>query len=208
MNIGIIGAGALGSTLARLFANAGHTVAVSNGRGPHLLTHLVASIGLNAKAASPDQAIQFGDVVVIAIPFGKYKSLPARALAGKIVVDAMNFVAARDGNLADAESQEKTSSELLAEYLPESRIVKAFNTLTHQQLGHSASVPLKDRLAILIASDDVPAKQTVASLITSIGFRAVDLGTLADSARRVQDDQNISSSIIVQDAHDGYGVDH
>ncbi len=97
MHIGIIGAGNIGTTTARLFVDAGHQVAISNSRGPESLVGLVAALGPNARAMTVDDAAAFGDVVLVAIPFGCYETLPSARLAGKIVVDAMNYYAQRDG---------------------------------------------------------------------------------------------------------------
>ena len=95
MNVGIIGSGNIGATAARLFADAGHDVAVSNSRGPESLAPLVEEIG--ARAATVEEAAAFGDVVLVAMPFFAYETLPAEALAGKVVIDAMNYYPARDG---------------------------------------------------------------------------------------------------------------
>src|SRR6266702_1100797 len=91
MRIGIIGSGNIGSTTARLFVDAGHEVAIANSRGPQTLTGLVDSLGGRARAATAAQAAEFGEVVVVAIPFGRYRNLPAEELEGKIVADATNY---------------------------------------------------------------------------------------------------------------------
>ncbi len=118
MNIGIIGAGNIGASAARLFADAGHAVAISNSRGPEPLASLVEEIGPNACAATVEDAATFGEVVLVAIPFWRYESLPAGPLSGKIVVDAMNYYAGRDGQM---DFGDLTSSELLARRLPDAR---------------------------------------------------------------------------------------
>src|SRR5438093_9749831 len=90
MRIGVIGAGHIGGTAAKLFANAGHPVAVSNSRGPATLASLVSSIGPNAKAMSVVEAAKFGEAVLLALPYRKLDALPpAEGLRGKIVIDAM-----------------------------------------------------------------------------------------------------------------------
>ncbi len=91
MNIGIIGAGNIGATAARLFADAGHRVAISNSRGPESLSSLIEEIGPNASAVSVEEAAGFGEVVLVAIPFGRYETLPAAQLADKVVIDATNY---------------------------------------------------------------------------------------------------------------------
>ena len=99
MKIGIIGAGNIGATAARLFADAGHDVAISNSHGPETLSELVEDIGGLVQAATIDEAADFGDVVLEAIPFGRYEELPADRLAGKIVIDASNYYPGRDGEI-------------------------------------------------------------------------------------------------------------
>jgi predicted dinucleotide-binding enzyme len=93
MNIGIIGAGKIDGTLARLFARSGHDVAVSNSRGPETLQDLTAELGERGRAVTADQAARLGDVVVVSIPFGRIRELPAASMAGKIVIDTNNYYA-------------------------------------------------------------------------------------------------------------------
>jgi predicted dinucleotide-binding enzyme len=181
MKIGIIGAGNIGSTAAKLFAQAGHEVALSNSRGPETLADTVREIGPNVVAMTAQDAAAYGDVVLEAIPFGKYKELPADALAGKIAMSASNYYPDRDG---DIDFHGLTQTGLVAEYLSGSRVVKAFNTIFWQHLRDQGDTGklLDDRRAIFIAGDDAEAKVLVASLIEEIGFAAVDTGPLAGSA--------------------------
>jgi predicted dinucleotide-binding enzyme len=183
MNIGIIGAGNIGSTSAGLFARAGHQVALSNSRGPQSLAAVVQDLGPNVRATTVEEAAAFGDVVLVAIPFGKYTTLPADPLAGKIVVDAMNYYAQRDGQI---DFGGLSSSEMIARQLDRSRLVKAFNTMYFETLanGGSADAPPEDRLALFVAGDDAEAKAIVSGLIEEIGFAALDTGSLAAGGRR------------------------
>src|ERR1700743_2465518 len=98
MKIGIIGSGKLGSTLARHFTGAGHEVALSNNRGPDSLRDLESQLGDMAHATSIEEAEQFGDLIVISVPFRSYADFPADDLAGKIVIDATNYYPKRDGH--------------------------------------------------------------------------------------------------------------
>ncbi len=188
MNIGIIGAGHIGSNAARLFVEAGHQVAISNSRGPETLDPLVAELGDNATAAAIGQARDFGDVVFVSIPFGRYKELPSNGWEGKIVIDSNNYYPDRDGQFTELDSDETTSSELLAAHLPGARIVKGFNTIwfEHLKTQGSTELPLEKRRAIFIAGDDSEAKATVAQLIEDIGFAAVDTGFLGAGGRSQQ----------------------
>jgi predicted dinucleotide-binding enzyme len=187
MQIGIIGAGHIGGTLARLFVRAGHDVAISNSRGPETLRDLVAALGERAQAMTPAQAAAFGEVVVVSIPFGRYREVPAGPLAGKIVIDTMNYYPQRDGHFPELDSGRTTSSELLQAHLPGARAVKAFNAIRWDQLRDRGRPPgAGDRVAIPISGDDPAAKETVVRLIDQIGFDAVDAGNLSEGGRRHQ----------------------
>jgi predicted dinucleotide-binding enzyme len=129
MNIGIIGSGNIGANTARLCAKAGHQVAISNSRGPDSLRPLAEEIGDGARAATIEEAADFGEVVLVTIPFFAYEVLPADRLAGKIVVDATNYYPGRDGQI---DFGGLTSSELVARHLPDARLVKAFNTMYYE----------------------------------------------------------------------------
>jgi predicted dinucleotide-binding enzyme len=185
MHIGIIGSGHIGGTLARLWTKAGHQIAISNSRGPASLGSLTEDLGPRATPATVEDAATFGEVVLLAIPFGKYHTLPAAPLAGKVVIDAMNYYPQRDGQI---ELRDGTSSELVAAHLPQSRVVKAFNTMNSQTLatGGRPTTPVEDRLAIFVAGDDPEAKAVVAGLIQEIGFAPVDTGSLHDGGHKQQ----------------------
>jgi predicted dinucleotide-binding enzyme len=188
MKIGIIGAGNIGATAARLFARAGHEVAVSNSRGGAGLEALLADIGGGARATGTEEAARFGEVVLLAVPFGRYETLPAGAFEGKVVIDANNYYPQRDGQFAQLDGGETTSSELLASHLKGARVVKGFNTIWFEHLKQQGdtSLPTEERRAIFIAGDDAEAKRTVARLIEEIGFAAVDTGALGEGGRRQQ----------------------
>ena len=183
MNIGIVGSGNIGATAARLFAEAGHEVAVSNSRGPETLERLVAAIGPRARASTVEEATDFGEVVLVAIPFFAYETLPTDLLAGKTVVDAMNYYPGRDGEM---NLDGLGSSELLARHLPDARIVKAINTMYYETLGTEGrpDAPPAERLVLFVAGDDAEAKAVVTGLIEEIGFTPVDVGTLEDGRKQ------------------------
>ena len=187
MRIGIIGAGHIGGTLAQLFVEAGHEVAIGNSRGPETLAGLVEELGGRAQPTTAAEAEQFGDVVVVSVPFGRYRELPTDAVAGKVVIDTNNYYPQRDGDFEELDSDRTTSSELLQAHLPGARVVKAFNAIQWMRLrddGRPAGDP--ERLGIPISGDDEEAKRTVAELIDQIGFDLVDAGTLAEGGRKHQ----------------------
>jgi predicted dinucleotide-binding enzyme len=188
MKIGIIGAGKIGETAARLLVGAGHEVALSNSRGPGSLEAVVKDIGPAARAMTVADAARFGEVVLLAVPWRSPEALPpADTVAGKIVIDAMNPYAAT-GGIADLGGL--TASEHTARRLPGARLVKAFNTIWFKHLAANGrkDVPAGDRHAIPVASDDQDAKRLVMGLIEDIGFGPVDNGGLAEGGVRQQPD--------------------
>lgn len=181
MRIGIIGAGNIGATAARLFAGAGHEVVISNSRGPDTIRELASGIG--ARATTIEEAARFGEVVLEAIPFGRYTELPADALSGKILITASNYYPGRDGHV---ELSGRAQSELVAGHLPGTRVVKAFNTIYFGRLAENGlpGSPIEERETIFVAGDDGDAVAVVSRLIEEIGFAPVFTGTLAESARQ------------------------
>jgi predicted dinucleotide-binding enzyme len=147
---------------------------------------------------APEAAL-FGEVVVVSIPFGRLKELPVEELAGKIVVDTNNYYPNRDGHFAELDEARTTSSELLQQYLPSSRVVKAFNTQYHHKLREGGRPPgARDRVAVPVAGDDELAKRTVARLIDDIGYDYLDVGLLADG-RRIQPGSPVYTQSISRD---------
>jgi predicted dinucleotide-binding enzyme len=201
MKIGIIGAGMIGATAARLFVNAGHEIALSNSRGPASLSALVTELGPRAKAMTVADAARWAEVILLAVPWRMPEALPpADAVAGKIVIDAMNPYA-EDGSVTDLGAT--TSSEVTRKRLPGARLVKAFNTIWFRHLAERARPdrPADERHAIFVAGDDESAKRTVIGLIEAIGFGAVDTGSLADGGRRQQPGTSLYNQVItVRDA--------
>jgi len=186
--IGLIGAGHIGSQLARLAVANGYDVVVSNSRGPQTLSALVAELGPKARAATPAEAAASGDIVVVTIPLKSYRDVPVAPLAGKIVIDTNNYYPQRDGQIPQLDNESTTTSELLQAHLPKSKVVKAFNHLYAASLttdGQPAGS--KNRRALAIAGDDEAAKAAVARLIDQFGFDVVDIGPLKESWRIQRD---------------------
>jgi 8-hydroxy-5-deazaflavin:NADPH oxidoreductase len=187
MKIGIIGAGHIGGTLVEKFAAAGHDVGVASAHGPRSLDDRVRHLGENVHAMTVDGAASHGDVVVVSIPFGVYRTVPPEAVRGKIVVDTENYYPQRDGQFPELDEDRTTSSELLRSHLRDARIVKAFNAIRWDTLAQEG-VPTgtSGRIAIPLAGDDIEAKHVVEGLIDEIGFDPVDVGGLADGGRKIQ----------------------
>jgi predicted dinucleotide-binding enzyme len=181
MRIGIIGAGSIGSTLAKLWADAGHEVRLAS-RHPDQLKTLVEKIGPRASAGTPKEAATFGEAVMLTVPL---KSIPdlardlAPLLAGKIVLDTGNAYERRDGEAArQAMSQPDGSAAWASAMFPKARWVKAFNTVYYKTLESEAHRN-GDQVGIPLASDDRDALQIVAGLVKDAGFDPVPVGALA-----------------------------
>jgi len=179
MKIGFIGSGNIGGAIGELLAKAGHEVLFSS-RNPDSLKPLVARVGPRARAGTPKEAIAFGDVVFLGVP---YSSMPqigqdyAGALKGKIVLDAGNPNVRRDGPMAEA-AVAKGAGVATAEHLPGARIVRAFNQLNFKVFmseAHRAGA----RVAVPLAGDDAEALAVASRLVTDAGFEPVVVGRLA-----------------------------
>ena len=191
MKIGIIGAGKIGATAARLFVTAGHNVAISNSRGPESLRPLVHELGPKATAMSVDETGSFAEIILLAVPWHMENALPSpERLRGKIVIDAMNPYDPAGGFF---DLNGTTSSEIVLKRIPEARLVKAFNTIYYEHLATRGrkELPVQERHAIYLAGDDVQAKKVVADLIEEIGFAPVDTGSLHDGGQLQQPDSPI-----------------
>jgi 8-hydroxy-5-deazaflavin:NADPH oxidoreductase len=186
--IGLIGAGHIGSQVARLAVANGYDVVVSNSRGPETLAPLVAELGSRARAATPLEAAKAGDIVVVTIPLKSYRTVPVEPLAGKIVIDTNNYYPERDGHIPELDSESTTTSELLQAHLPKSKVVKAFNHIYAADLTKHGQPPgTKNRRALVIAGDDPAAKATVTHMLDQFGFDTVDAGPLKEGWRIQRD---------------------
>jgi 8-hydroxy-5-deazaflavin:NADPH oxidoreductase len=186
--IGLIGAGHIGSQLARLAVAHGYAVVVSNSRGPETLAPLVAELGPHARAATPTEAAAAGDVVVVTIPLKAIGTVPVEPLAGKIVIDTNNYYPQRDGHIRELDDETATTAELLQRHLPQSKVVKAFNHIYAAELTtHGQPKGTPHRRALAIAGDDASAKRVVAEMIDRFGFDVVDMGPLREGWRIQRD---------------------
>ena len=179
MKIGIIGTGRIGGTLAKLWVAAGHEVLMSS-RHPDQLKPLAKTLGPRARVGTPKEAAAFGDVVLVSVP---YKALPELGrdlkaeLAGKIVLDTCNPYPGRDGDMAN-EARKKGTGVASPEFLPGTRLVRAFNAINAGSLGSEAhrKAPL---VGIPLAGDDAEAVKVAQRLVTDAGFDPVVVGGLA-----------------------------
>jgi 8-hydroxy-5-deazaflavin:NADPH oxidoreductase len=182
--IAVIGAGHIGSSVARAAVRAGYDVIVSNASGPQSLAKLVSELGRRAQAATVQAAAQAGDVVVVSVPVGAFADIPAGPLAGKIVISTSNYNASREGHIAEVDDGQVTIAGLLQRCLPGSRVVKAFNMITAAEVPADGTPPgTPDRRALALAGDDAAARNTVAEIIDRMGYDPVDAGPLSESWR-------------------------
>jgi predicted dinucleotide-binding enzyme len=186
--IGIIGAGHIGSQIARVALANNYDVVISNSRGPQTLSALIAELGPRARAATPTQAAEAGDIVVVAIPLKNYRAVPVEPLTGKIVVDADNYYPQRDGHIPELDDESTTTAELLQAHLPASNVVKAFNHIYAAAITTDGQpTGTKNRRALAIAGDDSAAKAAVVRLLDQFGFDTVDAGPLKEGWRFQRD---------------------
>jgi hypothetical protein len=179
MKIGIIGAGEIGSALARHWGAAGHQIMISS-RHPEELQALAKEIGPNVKVGTPREAAAFGDVVLLAVPYGATPQVGrdyAAELKGKIVLDAGNPYPSRDGEMAVRDRQRGTGVAS-AEYLPGTRLVRAFNAINSGPLLNEA-FRKPERIGIPLAASDPEAMKVAAQLVSDAGFDPVPVGDLS-----------------------------
>jgi predicted dinucleotide-binding enzyme len=186
--LGIIGAGHIGSQVARVAVANGYDVVIANSRGPETLADLVAELGPRAKAATAEDAAAAADIAVVTVPLRAIDELPAEQLAGKIVLDTNNYYFERDGHIEALDKGETTTSELVQRALPTSKIAKAFNHIYASEItadARPAGAP--DRRALATAGDDAEAVAFVTRFYDEAGFDTVNVGPLSESWRVERD---------------------
>jgi predicted dinucleotide-binding enzyme len=182
--IGIIGAGEVGSQLARAAIATGYGVVIANSRGPETLTRLIDALGPSARADTAAGAAAAGDFAIVAAPLTLANNLPVAELAGKIVLDTNNYMPWRDGHFAVIDAGLKTVHELRQEQLPTSKVVKAFTHIQAPRLFSSSRPPgAPDRMALSVSSDFPEAVELVTRLYEQFGFDTVNNSPLSESWR-------------------------
>lgn len=186
--IGIIGAGHIGSQVARKAVELGYDVVISNSRGPESLTELVAELGPRARAATPAEAAAAGDFAVVTVPLKSIGDIPVEPLSGKIVIDTNNYYWERDGHIPALDNGEATTSGLLQEHLPTSKVAKGFNHILAKDITTNGTpAGTENRRALATASDYPEASDLVAKLYDEFGFDTVRVGPLSESWRVERD---------------------
>ncbi|HYP44230.1 MAG TPA: NAD(P)-binding domain-containing protein [Propionibacteriaceae bacterium] len=186
--IGIIGAGNIGSQVARAAIRAGYDVVISNSRGPETLADLVAELGPKAQAATAEEAAEAADFALVAVPLKHYQQVPVSPLAGKVVIDANNYYFERDGHIPTLDRGLDTTSGMLQRHLVDSKVAKGFNHIVAADIttdGQPAGAP--DRRALATASDFEEAAELVQRFYDELGFDTVNVGALAESWRVERD---------------------
>jgi 8-hydroxy-5-deazaflavin:NADPH oxidoreductase len=182
--IGFIGAGRIGSNVARAAIAQGYDVVLSNSRGPETLSELVTELGAHASAATTAEAAEAGDFVVVTIPFHSALTVPVAPLVGKVVIDTNNYYFERDGHIDEIDNHAITASGMLQRHLVGARVAKGFNHIQSDQiLTDALPAGTPGRRALATASDFPDAIELVTRFFDEIGFDTVNVGPLSESWR-------------------------
>ena len=166
----------------------GYDVVISNSRGPETLQDLVSELGPKARAATAAEAAAAGDFAVVTVPLKSYKDIPVEPLAGKIVIDTNNYYWERDGRIPALDNGEATTSGLLQEHLPQSKVAKGFNHIMAKDITTDGTpAGTEKRRALATASDYPEAAELVTRLYDEFGFDTVNVGPLSESWRVERD---------------------
>ena len=180
MRIGIIGSGFSGRAVARLAMQCGLEAMLSNSRDPNT----IATTMIGYRVGTAREAMAFGEVILLTVPFSSYRALPPEAAVGKILIDAVNYDPRRDGRIEALEQRATTSSAMIAGHFAGAHVIKAFNVIVEKEIERDARQSCApDRRALPVAGDAESAKAMVVTLLNRLGFDAVDAGPLAEGWR-------------------------
>lgn len=182
--IAVLGAGRVGTVIAQRAVEAGYKVRIAGSGSAEAIALTVEVLAPGALAVTAAEAVEASDLVIIAVPLARHRSLPFEGFAGKIVIDAMNYWPPVDGVLEDFERSGLSTSEHLASLMPEgARLVKTFNHIGYHDMEERARpAGAADRVALAIAGDDRHAVAAVTRVVDDLGFDPVDAGPLAVAA--------------------------
>ncbi|RJU02399.1 NADP oxidoreductase [Arthrobacter frigidicola] len=181
--IAVLGVGRVGAAVARTALRGGYDVRVAGSGAAGDIALLAEIVIPGARAMTAEAAVEEADIVILAVPLGKYRTVDPGPLAGKVVVDAMNYWAPVDGTIAEFEDSRRTSSEIVARHLSGARLVKTLNHIGYHDLEDHRTPPgTPGRRALGIASDDEYAARTVMDLIDRFGYDPVYAGPLSTGA--------------------------
>lgn len=178
-SVGILGGGKLGLVLARLSLQAGLSVNIAGSGDPAEIALSMKVLAPGARTMTQTDVIKYSDVIILALPLGKYKTIATKGLKDKLVIDAMNYWWEVDGIRPELDNAHKSTSEIVRDFLPTNRVVKAFSHMGyHDLLDYAAQDGNSERKAIAIAGDDTKDIKQVSQLIEKIGYEPLHIGDL------------------------------
>lgn len=176
--IGILGAGRVGTAVARQALKAGYDVKIATAKPVEEISMIVDIVTPGAQAVETAEAAR-QELVILAVPLHKYRTVDPSLLVGRTVIDVMNYWPAIDGELADFEDDPRTSSEIIQGFLHDSVVVKSLNHIGYHELEEDDQpAGSQHRRALAIASDDAVATELVAGFIDRLGYDPIDAGPL------------------------------